>query len=42
VLGCILGFVYEQTDNLVVPALIHGVYNAILFSLLYVQVSGGV
>jgi membrane protease YdiL (CAAX protease family) len=42
VLGCILGYVYERTDNLVVPALIHGVYNAILFSLLYVQVSGGV
>lgn len=42
VLGCILGVVYEKTANLVVPALIHGVYNAILFSLLYVQVSGGV
>lgn len=42
VLGCILGFVYERTSNLVVPALIHGVYNAILFSALYVQVSGGV
>lgn len=42
VLGCILGFVYERTDNLVVPALIHGVYNAILFSMLYVQVSGAV
>ncbi|MFB6207040.1 MAG: lysostaphin resistance A-like protein [Haloglomus sp.] len=40
-LGCILGFVYERTENLVVPALIHGAYNAILFSLLYVQVSGG-
>jgi membrane protease YdiL (CAAX protease family) len=42
VLGCILGYVYERTDNLVVPALIHGVYNAILFSMLYIQVSGGV
>jgi membrane protease YdiL (CAAX protease family) len=42
VLGTILGFTYEKTENLVVPALIHGVYNAILFSLLYVQVSGGV
>lgn len=42
VLGCILGYVYERTSNLVVPALIHGAYNAILFSMLYVQVSGGV
>jgi membrane protease YdiL (CAAX protease family) len=42
VLGCILGYVYERTANLVVPALIHGVYNAILFSLLFVQVSGGI
>jgi membrane protease YdiL (CAAX protease family) len=41
VLGCILGYTYEKTENLVIPALIHGIYNAILFSLLYVQVSGG-
>ena len=42
VLGCILGYVYERTANLVVPALVHGAYNAILFSMLYVQVNGGV
>jgi membrane protease YdiL (CAAX protease family) len=31
----VFGTVYELTDNLVVPALIHGAYNATLFSLLY-------
>jgi membrane protease YdiL (CAAX protease family) len=41
VLGMILGYIYERTDNVVVPSLVHGVYNAILFTLLYVQVSGG-
>jgi membrane protease YdiL (CAAX protease family) len=41
VLGAILGVLYEFTDNVVVPALVHGVYNAILFTALYVQVSGG-
>ena len=30
------GTLYELTDNIVVPALIHGAYNATLFSLLYV------
>ncbi|ELZ90392.1 hypothetical protein C440_16976 [Haloferax mucosum ATCC BAA-1512] len=32
----IFGIAYELTDNLVVPSLIHGAYNATLFSLLYV------
>jgi membrane protease YdiL (CAAX protease family) len=38
----VFGTVYELTDNLVVPALIHGAYNATLFSLLYItlQYSG--
>ena len=31
----VFGTVYELTDNIVVPALIHGAYNATLFSLLY-------
>lgn len=31
----VLGTAYELTDNLVVPALIHGAYNATLFTLLY-------
>lgn len=30
------GIVYELTGNLTVPALVHGAYNATLFSLLYV------
>ncbi|WP_207591276.1 CPBP family glutamic-type intramembrane protease [Halomontanus rarus] len=34
-LSLVLGFIYERTDNLVVPALVHGVYNAIVFANLY-------
>ncbi|MGQ4556636.1 CPBP family glutamic-type intramembrane protease [Halobellus sp. GM3] len=34
----VFGTVYELTDNLVVPALIHGAYNATLFSLLYLTI----
>ncbi|ERG95496.1 CPBP family intramembrane glutamic endopeptidase [Haloquadratum walsbyi] len=34
----VFGTVYELTDNLVVPVLIHGAYNATLFSLLYVSI----
>lgn len=34
-LSLILGWIYERTDNLVVPAIVHGVYNAILFASLY-------
>lgn len=36
VLSILLGAVYEYSGNLVVPALIHGVFNAIQFLLLYV------
>jgi hypothetical protein len=32
----VFGAAYELTDNLVVPSLIHGAYNATLFTLLYV------
>ncbi|MFC6989495.1 CPBP family intramembrane glutamic endopeptidase [Haloplanus sp. GCM10025708] len=32
----VFGAVYELTDNLVVPALVHGAYNATLFLLAYV------
>lgn len=39
-LGAILGVVYERTRNLVVPALVHGAYNAIVFTSLYVRVTG--
>jgi membrane protease YdiL (CAAX protease family) len=39
----VFGTAYELTDNLAVPALIHGAYNATLFSLLYValRLAGG-
>jgi membrane protease YdiL (CAAX protease family) len=33
----VLGVVYEYTDNIVVPALTHGAYNATLFTLAYVS-----
>jgi len=39
-LGLILGYVYERTDNLVVPALVHGSYNATLFAVQYATVTG--
>ncbi len=32
----VFGTLYELTENLVVPALLHGAYNATLFSLLYI------
>ncbi|SDQ30003.1 CPBP family intramembrane glutamic endopeptidase [Natronobacterium texcoconense] len=34
-LSIVLGILYERTENLLVPALVHGVYNAILFGNLY-------
>lgn len=30
-LGVILGYLYEETDNLIVPIIAHAVYNSILF-----------
>lgn len=36
VLGVILGYLYERTDNIVVPALAHGTYNAALFAIQYI------
>ena len=35
----VFGASYELTDNIVVPALIHGIYNATLFTLLYVVIA---
>lgn len=35
VLSLILGAIYARTENIVVPAVIHGLYNAILFGSLY-------
>lgn len=39
-LGAILGIAYEYTDNLVVPALAHGLYNAITFGFTYIDAVG--
>jgi membrane protease YdiL (CAAX protease family) len=33
----IFGYLYEKTNNIVVPALAHGLYNATLFGLTYLQ-----
>ena len=37
----VFGTAYELTDNLVVPSLIHGCYNATLFTLLYATLRFG-
>lgn len=40
VLGGVLGYVYERTQNLLVPALAHGGYNASLFAIQYAAAIG--
>jgi len=35
ILGVLLGYLYDYTRNIVVPAVVHGSYNATLFALLY-------
>ena len=40
-LALVLGVTYERTDNLAVPALIHGAYNAVQFGLAYYTVTQG-
>ena len=40
VLSLLLGWIYHRTENLVVPALIHGLYNAVLFATLYAELTG--
>jgi membrane protease YdiL (CAAX protease family) len=40
-LALILGATYEYTDNLTVPALIHGAYNAVQFAGAYLTATGG-
>lgn len=40
VLGTVLGAVYERTENLVVPVVAHGLYNAVVFGQLYAQYAG--
>jgi len=39
-LGCLLGGLYEYTDDLLVPASVHGLYNATLFALQYARIAG--
>jgi membrane protease YdiL (CAAX protease family) len=34
----VFGAVYEFTDNLAVPALVHGAYNALIFTVLYLAI----
>lgn len=41
-LGCLLGYLYERSGNLTVPALAHGLYNATLFGIQYVAFVVGV
>ena len=38
-LGTVLGYMYEYTDNLVVPAVAHGGYNAVIYAIQYAQVA---
>jgi hypothetical protein len=40
-LSVVFGVAYERTGNLVVPVLIHGAYDAILFGLIYVVLTAG-
>jgi hypothetical protein len=40
-LGGILGVIYEYTDNIVVPSLVHGLYNVAAFLQLYLSATGG-
>ena len=41
VLALVLGAAYEYTDNLAVPAVIHGTYNAVQFAESYLAATGG-
>ncbi|WP_418281519.1 lysostaphin resistance A-like protein [Halorubrum sp. DTA98] len=38
-LGCLLGFLYERTNNVLVPGLAHGAYNAAIYAFLLVGVA---
>lgn len=38
ILGGVLGSLYEYTDNLIVPAIAHGGYNAILYTTSYITI----
>lgn len=36
-LGCVLGYLYERTGNVIVPCLIHGLYNGTIYAIQYVD-----
>ncbi|WP_158058345.1 CPBP family intramembrane glutamic endopeptidase [Halorussus halophilus] len=40
-LSILLGYLYVWTENLVVPILVHGLYDALLFALAYIALSQG-
>ncbi|WP_435177198.1 CPBP family intramembrane glutamic endopeptidase [Halorussus sp. AFM4] len=40
-LSLMLGYLYAWTDNLVVPVLVHGLYDALIFALAYWALSSG-
>jgi len=40
VLSLLLGYVYYRTENLVVPILVHGAFNALQFLAVYLQATG--
>ncbi|WP_276245858.1 CPBP family intramembrane glutamic endopeptidase [Haladaptatus sp. YSMS36] len=39
-ISVILGVIYDRTQNLVVPMLVHGLYDAVLFGAAYVVLTG--
>ncbi|EMA52199.1 MULTISPECIES: CPBP family intramembrane glutamic endopeptidase [Halococcus] len=39
-LGVVLGGIYERTQNLLVPIVVHGLYNATLFAIQWVDATG--
>lgn len=41
VLSLLLGSIYERTENIVVPTVVHGTFNAIQFAVLYVVIVYG-
>lgn len=38
--GALLGALYEYTENIAVPLVVHGAWNAILYTVLYAQATG--
>ncbi|MEF8907527.1 MAG: CPBP family intramembrane glutamic endopeptidase, partial [Haloarculaceae archaeon] len=41
VLGTVLGAIYEWSENLFVPGLVHGLFNAVQYAGLYLVTTGG-